>query len=80
MEFIKVIPYFLGVGFGFMIILLWELSVVLFEFLLELLFHLLGEFVEDDDLFGTSGLVELDLAYLDQIVVFVIGLGVFLHD
>ena len=62
-----------------MVVLLWELGVVLFEFFLELLFHLLGELVEDDDLFGTTGLVELDLADLDQVVVFIIGFGVFLH-
>ncbi len=45
------------------------------------MFHFFSEFVEDDDLFGSTGLVELDLADLDEIVVFVIvvRLGVFLH-
>jgi hypothetical protein len=65
MKLVEFIPYLLGIGFGFMIIVFCELGVVLLEFFLELKFHLLGEFVEDDDLFGTAGLVELDFADLD---------------
>lgn len=81
-ELVELVPYFLCVFLCLFILVLRKLSMIFLEFLLKLFFHLFGQLVEDNFLFGTAGLVQLNLADFDIIVLIILlllNLGILLH-
>ncbi len=80
MEFVKFIPYLLCVRLSFLIFFLWKLSMILLKFLLKFFFHLLSELIENDFLFGSTSLIELNLSNLYKLIIFgLLKIRVFFH-
>lgn len=56
-ELVEFVPNFLSICFCFLILFLRKLSLIFFKFLQHLLFHLFGQFIENDFLFWSSCLI-----------------------